>query len=124
MTDTRYTKDHEWVRLDGTVATVGITNHAQEALGDVVFVELPEPGRELAAGEACAVVESVKAASDVYCPLAGRVVEANQALVDDPALVNREAEEAAWFFRLQTTDAAALDVLMDEAAYEAFLESE
>ena len=86
--DMRYTKDHEWVRLDGDIATVGITDHAQEALGDVVFVELPELGREVAAGEACAVVESVKAASDVYAPLAGKVVEINQTIVDDPSLVN------------------------------------
>ena len=89
MSETRFTKDHEWVCRDGGIATIGITAHAQEALGDVVFVELPEPGREVGAGEACAVVESVKAASDVYAPLAGRVVETNQAIVDDPALVNR-----------------------------------
>lgn len=98
MTETRFTKDHEWVRLDGGVATVGITDHAQAALGDIVFVELPEPGREVAAGEACAVVESVKAASDIYAPLAGRVSEVNPALADDPALVNRAAAGNGWFF--------------------------
>ena len=91
-TDTRYTKDHEWVRLDGDIATVGITDHAQEALGDVVFVELPELERMVEAGEACAVVESVKAASDIYAPLAGKVVETNEAIVDEPALVNSDAD--------------------------------
>ena len=124
MSETRFTKDHEWVRLDGGIATVGITDRAQEALGDIVFVELPEPGRELVPGEACAVVESVKAASDVYCPIAGRVIETNQAVVDDPALVNREAAGGAWFFRLQPSDPAGFADLMDAAAYEAFLESE
>jgi glycine cleavage system H protein len=124
MPETRFTKDHEWVRLDGGIVTVGITDHAQEALGDVVFVELPEPGRDVSAGEACAVVESVKAASDVYSPLAGRVTEANAAVVDDPALVNREAMDGAWFFRLQPSDPAAFATLMDAAAYEAFLETE
>jgi len=124
MTEIRFTKSHEWVRLDGGIATVGITDHAQEALGDLVFVELPEPGRELAAGEVCAVVESVKAASDVYCPIAGRVVENNQAIVDDPALVNREAAAGGWFFRLEPVDPAAFAALLDAAAYEALLESE
>ena len=124
MNETRYTKDHEWVRLEDGIATVGITDHAQEALGDIVFVELPEVGRELTAGEACAVVESVKAASDVYCPIAGRVVENNQAVVDDPALVNREAATGGWFFRLEPADPAAFAALMDAAAYEAFLETE
>ena len=124
MSETRFTKDHEWVRLDGGIVTIGITDHAQEALGDVVFVELPEPGREVEAGEACAVVESVKAASDVYAPLTGRVVENNQAIVDDPALVNREATGNGWFFRLQPGDPAAFAALLDEAAYKAFLETE
>jgi glycine cleavage system H protein len=124
MNETRYTKDHEWVRLDDGIATVGITDHAQEALGDIVFVELPEVGRELTAGEACAVVESVKAASDVYCPIGGRVVEANQAIVDDPSLVNREADAGAWFIRLEPADESELESLMDGAAYKALLESE
>jgi glycine cleavage system H protein len=123
MSQTRFTKDHEWVRLDGSLATVGITPHAQEALGDVVFVELPEPGREVAAAEACAVVESVKAASDVYAPLAGRIAEANATIVDDPSLVNSDATGAGWFFKLELSDAAAFDALMDEAAYTAFVES-
>ena len=125
MSETRFTKDHEWVRLDGGgIVTVGITDHAQEALGDVVFVELPDPGRDVDAGEAVAVVESVKAASDVYAPLAGRVVEINPAIVDDPALVNREATGGGWFFRLEPDDPAAFDALLDADAYEALLESE
>ncbi len=123
MSETRYTKDHEWVRLEGGLATVGITDHAQEALGDVVFVELPEPGREVDEGEACAVVESVKAASDVYSPLKGTVAEVNQSIVDDPALVNREATGGAWFFKLRLPDDKAVAALMDEAAYKAFLDT-
>ena len=123
MTETRYTKDHEWVRLDGGTVTVGITEHAQEALGDVVFVELPHPGRELDAGDACAVVESVKAASDVYAPLAGRVTETNEAVVDEPALVNRAPGGEAWFFRMEPSNPAAFAELMDEAAYNALLET-
>jgi glycine cleavage system H protein len=124
MAETRFTKDHEWVRLENGVATVGITDHAQEALGDVVFVELPEPGREVEAGEACAVVESVKAASDVYAPLAGRITETNPAVVDEPALVNSAASHDGWFFRMALADEAAFATLMDTAAYEAMLEAE
>ena len=123
MSETRFTKDHEWVRLEGNVAVVGITEHAQEALGDVVFVELPEPGRVVAEGEACAVVESVKAASDVYSPLAGVVAEVNQAIVDEPAMVNREATGEGWFFKLRLADVAAFDGLLDAAGYEDFLAS-
>ena len=124
MSETRYTKDHEWVRLeaDGTV-TVGITDHAQEALGDIVFVELPEAGREVVEGEACAVVESVKAASDVYAPLAGRITESNETVVDEPAIVNRAAADEAWFFRLEPSDPEAFEALMDEEGYEALLET-
>jgi glycine cleavage system H protein len=124
MTQTYFTKDHEWLRLeaDGLV-TVGITDHAQNALGDIVFVELPEPGRSVAKGEACAVVESVKAASDVYAPLAGTVAETNAGLVDEPARVNQEAESAAWFFRLRLADPAGLSTLMDLDAYNKFRES-
>ena len=123
MAETRFSKDHEWVRLDGDIATVGITNHAQEALGDIVFVETPAAGREVAVGEACAVVESVKAASDIYAPLPGKVTENNPALADDPGLVNRAAETEAWFFRLQVADRNAFDTLMDEAEYRRFAES-
>ncbi len=119
MSTLRFTKDHEWVRFDGTVATIGITEHAQTTLGDIVFVELPEPGRDLAEGEACAVVESVKAASDVYAPVAGRVTEANAALAEDPALANRSAEDEGWFFRMIPADAKAIEALMDADDYAA-----
>jgi len=122
--ETRYTSEHEWVRLDGDIATIGITEHAQQALGDLVFVELPEPDREVEAGEAVAVVESVKAASDVYAPLAGKVVEANQAVVDDPALVNGDPEGEGWLFRLELEDTAAFDALLDAAAYAEVLAGE
>jgi len=121
MATERFTKDHEWIRLDGGIATVGITEHAQTQLGDVVFVELPEVGRKAKAGEAVAVVESVKAASDVFSPIAGEVVEVNADIVGQPALVNEDAEGKAWFFKIKVTDAAALDALMDRAAYEAFV---
>ena len=124
MPDRKFTTSHEWVRMDGDVATVGITDHAQTALGDVVFVELPEVGREVGANEACAVVESVKAASDVYAPLAGRVVEANERLSEDPGLVNRDPTGEGWFYKLEVADAAALDELMDEAGYQRFVESQ
>jgi glycine cleavage system H protein len=117
----RFTKDHEWVSLDGTIATVGITTHAQDALGDLVFVELPEPGRVVSEAEAVAVVESVKAASDVYAPLAGRVTEVNAAITEDPALVNRDPAGAGWFFKLELTDPAAFDALLDQAGYDALL---
>ena len=119
----RYTKEHEWVRLEDGIATVGITEHAQEALGDVVFVELPDPGREVEEGEAISVVESVKAASDVYAPLTGRITEINQAIIDDPALVNRDSAGEGWFFKLALADTAAFDALLDEDAYKAFLET-
>jgi glycine cleavage system H protein len=124
MAEIRYTRDHEWVRLedDGT-ATVGVTDHAQEALGEVVFVELPEPGREVADGEACAVVESVKAASDVYAPMAGRISEINEAVVEEPGLINSDAEGEAWFFRMEPTHEDSFEQLMDEEAYQAFLET-
>jgi glycine cleavage system H protein len=122
-TDLRYTRDHEWVRLEGDIVTVGITDHAQEALGDVVFVELPVVDRMVEASEACAVVESVKAASDVYAPLAGKVVEVNQAVVDEPALVNSDAQGEGWFFRLEIDDTEAFNALLDEAAYNEFLET-
>ena len=121
MATERFTKDHEWVHLDGGIATVGITDHAQQQLGDVVFVELPEVGRKVAASEAVAVVESVKAASDVFTPIAGEVMEVNGDVVGRPALVNEDAEDKAWFFKLKVADGVALDALMDRAAYEAFV---
>ena len=121
MATERFTKDHEWIRAEGGVGTVGITNHAQTQLGDIVFVEVPEVGRTAAQGEAVAVVESVKAASDVYAPVAGEVVEANADLAANPALVNEDAEGRAWFFKLKIANAAELDKLMDRVAYEAFV---
>ena len=121
MATLRFTEDHEWIRLDGGIATVGITNHAQTQLGDVVFVELPDVGRKAAPGEAVAVVESVKAASDVFSPIAGEVVEVNGDLAGQPALVNEDAEGKAWFFKIRIADAADLDKLMDRTAYEAFV---
>jgi glycine cleavage system H protein len=121
MSETRFTKDHEWVRLEDGIAVVGITEHAQEALGDVVFVDLPETGREVTEGESIAVVESVKAASDVYSPLDGTITETNPAIVEDPALVNREATTGAWFFKLELADPASFEALMDEASYTAFV---
>jgi glycine cleavage system H protein len=121
--DVRFTKEHEWVRLDGDIATVGITDHAQEQLGDVVFVELPEIGRDVATDEACAVVESVKAASDVYAPLAGKVVETNPTIIENPSIVNSDAEGEGWFFRIELDDTATFDALMDAAAYDEYVET-
>jgi glycine cleavage system H protein len=124
MPEMRFTKDHEWVRQDGDTVVIGITDHAQNALGDVVFVDLPEVGREVAEGEACAVVESVKAASDVYAPIAGRVVEVNAGLAESPALINSAPTGEGWFFRIEPQDPAAFAALLDEAAYAALVESE
>ncbi len=120
---TRYTRDHEWVRLDGEIATVGITAYAAEQLGDVVFVEVPSVGRALKKGEGFAVVESVKAASDVYSPVSGEVTEANSGLVDSPATVNEAPEGGGWFARLKVSDKSELDGLLDDAAYKDFLKS-
>ncbi len=114
----RFSKDHEWVRVAGDVGTVGITDHAQLQLGDVVFVELPEVGRKVKAGEACAVVESVKAASDIYAPVSGEVVEVNGEVAASPAIVNEDAEGKAWFFKLRLADPGELAGLMDKAAYD------
>jgi glycine cleavage system H protein len=119
---TRFTEDHEWITVDGDVATVGITDYAQSQLGDVVFVELPEVGRKLKKGDEAAVVESVKAASEVYAPLDGEVVEANTSLADEPGTVNEDPEGAAWFVKIRLSDKAQLDSLMDEAAYKAHVE--
>lgn len=123
--DLRYTESHEWVRTraDGSVE-IGITDHAQHALGDLVFVEVPEAGRNLEAGVACAVVESVKAASDVYAPVAGQVVERNAALADTPELINQDAYGAGWMMRLKPKNAAEVSALLDAAAYSAFLARE
>lgn len=121
---TRYTRDHEWIRPeDGPVAAVGISDYAQEQLGDIVFVELPSPGKKFAKGDEAAVVESVKAANEVYAPVSGDVVEVNGALADDPALVNQSAETGGWFFKMKISKPAELDLLMDESAYRAFVDT-
>ena len=120
---TRYTRDHEWIRLEGEVAVVGISEYAQEQLGDIVFVELPEVGKKLSKGGEAAVVESVKAASEVYAPLAGEVVAVNAALADNPAAVNDSPEGSGWFMKLKIANRAELDALMDADAYKAFLET-
>ena len=118
---THYTKDHEWIRLDGDVATVGITEHAQSQLGDIVYVELPEIGRKVEKGGEAAVVESVKAASDVYAPVAGQVVAINESLDGAPATINEDAEGKGWFFRLKLDDSAQLDELMSAEQYKEYL---
>jgi glycine cleavage system H protein len=119
---TRYfTKDHEWIDVEGDVGTVGITDYAQGQLGDITFVELPEPGRAVKAAESVAVVDSVKAASDVYSPVSGQVTDANGALDDRPELVNEDAETAGWLFRVKVSDAGELGALMDKAAYDQYV---
>ena len=123
MADIKYTEEHEWIRVEGDVGTIGITAYAQEQLGDVVFVDLPQAGRAVAKGEACAVVESVKAASDIYAPVSGEIVEANAALADAPGDVNAEPMGKGWFFKVKLSDKGELGGLMDAAAYEAFVES-
>jgi glycine cleavage system H protein len=117
----KYSKDHEWVTVENGIATIGITNHAQEQLGDVVFVELPAIGVKVKAHEQAAVVESVKAASEVYVPVSGEVVEVNKELEGDPALVNREAESSAWFMKVKLSNPSELDELMDKTAYDTFV---
>jgi glycine cleavage system H protein len=121
MSDIRYTKDHEYVRLDGDVATVGITVHAQEQLGDIVFVELPQVGKSVDQGAEAAVVESVKAASEVYAPLSGEVIEVNAALEGEPAKVNADPLGDGWFLKLKVKDKSQFEALMDEASYNAFV---
>ena len=123
MAETKYTQEHEWIRVEGDVGTIGITEYAQEQLGDVVFVDVPQAGRKVAKGEACAVVESVKAASDIYAPVSGEVVEANAALADSPGDVNAEPTGKGWFFKIKLSDKGELSGLMDEAAYNDFVKS-
>jgi glycine cleavage system H protein len=118
-----FTKEHEWIRVEGDQATVGISNHAQEALGDIVFAEVPEAGRKVAKGQEAAVVESVKAASDVYAPVSGEVVEGNQAIADDPALINKDPEGEGWFFKLKLDNPGEVEGLMDEASYREWLKT-
>lgn len=122
MSGIKFTKDHEWISVDGDTATIGITAYAQEQLGDVVFVEVPETGKTVAQGDEAGVVESVKAASEVYAPVSGEVVDANADLDDNPALVNQDPQSGGWFFRLRLSDEGELDGLMDEAAYKAYIE--
>lgn len=119
----KYTKSHEWVRMDGDTATVGISDHAQEELTDVVFVELPEVGRKINAGESCAVVESVKTASDLYSPVTGEVVEINQAVVENPALVNESPYGEGWFFKVRLSNPGEVEMLMDAAGYTAQIQA-
>ncbi|WP_309658625.1 MULTISPECIES: glycine cleavage system protein GcvH [unclassified Sphingomonas] len=116
-----FTEDHEWIDVDGAIGTVGITDYAQGQLGDIVFVDVPAEGRQLSKGDEAAVVESVKAASDVYTPVSGTVLEGNAALADQPDLVNSDADGEGWFFRITLSDESELEELMDEAAYEAFV---
>jgi glycine cleavage system H protein len=116
----KYTEDHEWIKLDGDVATVGITTHAQDALGDVVFVDLPSVGSSFAQKEVAGVVESVKAAADVFMPISGEITEVNEALRDDPSLANSDPLGAGWFFRVRLSDKSQFDALLDEAAYTQF----
>jgi glycine cleavage system H protein len=117
----KFTQEHEWVRIEGDVATIGITQHAQEQLGDLVFIELPEVGKNFEKGAPSAVVESVKTASDVYAPISGEVVEANPAIVADPSLVNSDPMGAGWFFKLKLANPSEIDALMDEATYKTLL---
>jgi len=124
MSETRYTKEHEWVRVDGEVATTGISNHAQEQLGDVVFVELPEVGAGLSTGDSMGVVESVKAASDIYAPISGEVVEINDALEGEPALINSDAEGNGWICKIKIAQPDEVANLMDADTYREFVENE
>jgi glycine cleavage system H protein len=117
--DLKYTKSHEWVRVSGDIATVGITDHAQHELTDIVFVELPDAGRQVRAGDACAVVESVKTASDIYCPVSGEILEINKAVVDKPALVNKEPHAGGWFFKIRISSPTELDALLSPDKYQA-----
>ena len=119
MADVKYSEEHEWIRVEGDTGTIGITQYAQEQLGDVVFVDVPASGRKVAKGEAIAVVESVKAASDVYAPISGEVLETNEALAAEPALVNSDAQTKAWFFKIKIADKSEIGGIMDEAAYKA-----
>jgi glycine cleavage system H protein len=123
MADMRFTRDHEYVRVEGGVGTIGITHYAQEKLGDIVFIELPTVGKTLSKGQEAAVVESVKAASEVYAPVGGEVVEINEEIVANPAMVNQDAEEGAWFLKMKITNPRELDQLMNAEAYRDYLET-
>ena len=121
MANVKFTEDHEWICIEGDVGTVGITDFAQEQLGDIVFIELPEAGTALGKGDQAGIVESVKVASEIYTPVAGEITEANEALVDAPDTVNAEAEGGGWFFKIKISDMSELEGLMDEAAYKEFI---
>lgn len=123
MTLTKFSKDHEWVQIEGDTATVGITDYAQGSLGDIVFVEVPEVGATFSKGDDVAVVESVKAASELYAPVSGEITETNDALAADPSIVNTSPTDEGWFFKIKLSDPSELDELMDEAAYKEFVES-
>ncbi len=123
MADIRYTSDHEYIRVENDIGTIGISDYAQDKLGDIVFVELPEVGKTLSKGQEAAVVESVKAASEVYAPVSGEVVEVNEAIVANPELVNQDPEETAWFVKIRMTNARELDMLMSAEAYKDYLET-
>jgi glycine cleavage system H protein len=122
MSEIKFSEDHEWILVEGDIGTIGITDYAQEQLGDVVFLELPEAGKTLAKGDEAAVVESVKAASEIYAPVSGEVAEANDALAEDPAKVNSDPQGEGWFFKMKIADPSELDRLMDEAAYKTYVE--
>ncbi len=123
MSERWYSEDHEWILVEGDIGTVGISDHAQEQLGDIVFVETPEEGKEFTKGDEAAVVESVKAASEIYAPVSGEVVESNETLADNPGLVNSDPLGEGWFFKMKISDPSELEELMDEAAYKEFVES-
>ena len=123
MSDLRFTQDHEWIRVEGDVGVIGISNHAQEQLGDIVFIDLPEVGKELSKGDEAAVVESVKAASELYAPVSGEILEVNESLGDDPAQANSDPLGKGWFFKIRFSDPTQLDGMMDQAAYEDYLET-
>jgi glycine cleavage system H protein len=122
MSELKYTEEHEWLLIEGDRVTVGITDHAQEQLGEIVYVEVPEEGKDFAKGDEAGVVESVKAASEVYAPISGQVIEGNAALADNPELVNSDPQGAGWFFKMTVADAGELADLMDEAGYKSFVE--
>lgn len=122
-TELKYTKDHEWAKIEGKTITVGITDHAQKALGDIVYLELPSVGRELKKHEPFGVVESIKAVSDLYCPVAGKVIAANNDLMDEPAQINRDPYKAAWMVKIEVTDESSLSELMDAASYDKYVAS-
>ena len=124
MSDKKYTKDHEWIKLEGEIATIGITNHAQESLGDIVFVDLPEIGKKVNAGAEVSVIESVKAASDIYCPIDGEIIEINNKLSENSALINQDAESEGWIFKVKILDKEQLESHMNISDYEEFLKKE